>query len=91
MGSINIRTGNEKSEGAKMYAITKEVARAGRYFCLLQEVHYRNNRCRRIHLTREMNTTSFGAVQSEGEMEVDNNIVYSQPDYQNIRINSNKC
>ena len=28
LGTVNIRTGKEKSEGAKMYAITKEVARA---------------------------------------------------------------
>ena len=29
LGSLNIRSGKEKSEGAKMYCIAKEVARAG--------------------------------------------------------------
>ena len=35
LGAVNIRTGNEKSEGAKMYAITKEVARAELSICFL--------------------------------------------------------
>ena len=42
-GTINIRTGNEKSEGYRLYMITKEVARAKLQFCSLQEVRYRNN------------------------------------------------
>ena len=33
----------EKSEGAKMYLVTKEIARAGLTFCCLQEVRYRNS------------------------------------------------
>ena len=41
-GTINIRSGKEKDEGAKLYAITKEVSRAGLLFCCLQEVRYRN-------------------------------------------------
>ena len=35
LGTVNIRTGNEKSEGAKIYAITKEVARAELSICFL--------------------------------------------------------
>ena len=50
LGSINIRSGKEKSEGAKIYCITKEVARAGLSICLLQEVRYRNNGQRIIRL-----------------------------------------
>ena len=42
LGSINIRSVKEKSEGAKIYCITKQVARAGLSVCLLQEVRYRN-------------------------------------------------
>lgn len=42
-GSINIRTGKEKSEGARIYMITKEIARKKLLFCSLQEVRYRNN------------------------------------------------
>ena len=41
-GSINIRTGDEKSEGSKMYMVTKDVARKNLLFCSLQEVRYRN-------------------------------------------------
>ena len=43
LGTVNIRTGKEKSKGAKMDAITKDFARAGLSICLLQEVRYRNN------------------------------------------------
>ena len=42
-GTINIRTGKEKSEGSRLYMIVKEVARAKLLFCSLQEVRYRNN------------------------------------------------
>ena len=41
-GTINIRSGKEKEEGAKIYAVVKEVNRAGLLFCCLQEVKYRN-------------------------------------------------
>ena len=41
-GTVNIRSGKEKEEGAKMYAVVKEVNRAGLSFCCLQEVRYRN-------------------------------------------------
>ena len=49
-GTINIRTVDEKSEGAKLYMITKEVARAGLTFCCMQEVRYRNTGSRVIRL-----------------------------------------
>ena len=41
-GSINIRSGKEKSEGSKMYIIAKQVAQANLSFCCLQEVRHRN-------------------------------------------------
>ena len=41
-GTLNIRSGKEKLEGARMYEITKEVARANLTFCILQEVRHRN-------------------------------------------------
>ena len=40
-GTINIRSGKEK-EVAKIYAVVKEVNRAGLIFCSLQEVKNRN-------------------------------------------------
>ena len=41
-GTINIRSGKEKQEGAKMYMIAKEVAKLNLTFCVLQEVRHRN-------------------------------------------------
>ena len=49
-GTIIIRTGDEKSEGAKLYMITKEAARAGLKFCCMQEVRYRGTGRRVIRL-----------------------------------------
>ena len=49
-GTINIRTGKEKDEGAKIYAVAKEVARAELLFCCLQEVRYRNSGSKLISL-----------------------------------------
>ena len=39
-GTINIRTGAEKDEGAKIYAVAKEVVRFNLMFCCLQEVRW---------------------------------------------------
>ena len=39
-GTINIRSGKEKSEGSNLYMITKEVAEAKLLFCCLQEVRF---------------------------------------------------
>ena len=49
-GTINIRSGKEKDEGAKIYAVVKEAARAGLTFCCLQEVRWRNQGSKLIQL-----------------------------------------
>ena len=62
-GTIKIRTGKEKDEGAKTYAVAKEkdegaktyavakeIARAGLTFCCLQEIRYRNTGNKLIRL-----------------------------------------
>lgn len=49
-GTINIRTGDEESEDAKLYTMTKEAARAGLTFCCMQEVRYRGSGRRVIRL-----------------------------------------
>ena len=49
-GTINIRSGKEKDEGAKIYSLTKEIAKAGLSFCCLQEVKYRNSGKKLIRL-----------------------------------------
>ena len=40
-GTLNVRSGKEKLEGARIYAIAKEVERANLSFCCLQEVRHR--------------------------------------------------
>ena len=50
IGTINIRTGKEQSEGAKMYMVTKQVANAGLLICSLQEVRHRNSGKKIINL-----------------------------------------
>jgi len=64
LGSINIRTGGEKSVGGKMYMVTKEVAKAGLSMCLLQEVRYKNNGRRywAIQSILEKNMNLYGMV-----------------------------
>ena len=49
-GTINIRSGKEKEEGAKIYTVAKEANRAGLLFCCLQEVRYRNSGSKLIKL-----------------------------------------
>jgi hypothetical protein len=34
-GTVNIRSGKEKDEGAKIYSVTKQAAQAGLLFCYL--------------------------------------------------------
>ena len=48
--TINIRSGKQKDEGAKMYSITKEVARTKLELCCIQEVKYRNSGKKIIYL-----------------------------------------
>ena len=50
IGTINIRTGQEQSEGARMYMVAKQVANAGLLICSLQEVRHRNNGKKIINL-----------------------------------------
>ena len=49
-GTINIRSGKEKEDGAKIYRVAKEANRAGLLFCGLQEVRYRNSGSKLIKL-----------------------------------------
>ena len=49
-GTINIRSGKERDEGAKIYSICKEISKAGLSICCLQEVKYRNTESKMIRL-----------------------------------------
>ena len=93
LGSINIRSGKEKSEGAKIYCITKEVARAGLSICLLQEVRYRNNDQRIIRLnTGEVYEFMWSGPKRRREagvaflIKVEQGISYSKPDVEDPRL-----
>ena len=93
LGSINIRSGKEKSEGAKMYAVAKEIDRLGITICCLQEVRYRNNDKRTISLPSgaEYDFIWSGPKRRRDNgvgflVKVDRNIVAAEPDTQDPRI-----
>ena len=50
LGSLNIRSGKEKLEGARIYSIAKEIARETITICCLQEVKYLNTGMKIIEL-----------------------------------------
>ena len=92
-GSINIRSGKEKSGGAKMYAVAKEIDRLGITICCLQEVRYRNNDKRTISLPSgaEYDFKWSGPKRRRDNgvgflVKVDRNIVAAEPDTQDPRI-----
>ena len=49
-GTINIRTGKEQSDGARLYMVAKQVADADLHICSLQEVRFRNSGKKIINL-----------------------------------------
>ena len=49
-GNINIRSGKERDEGAKIYSITKEIPKFELSFCCLNEIKYRNSGGKLIQL-----------------------------------------
>ena len=68
-GTLNVRSGKEKLEGARIYAITKEVERANLSFCCLQEVRHRKTGKKLI--TLDTTSTAFcGVVKRREEMQV---------------------
>ena len=92
-GSINIRTGKEKSEGARIYMITKEVARKKLLFCSLQEVRYRNNGHKVISLdTGESYVFLWSGHKKRRDAGVGilikmcNDITFEDPDVQDPRL-----
>lgn len=49
-GTLNIRTGNENDDGAKIYSMAKEMSRTKMQFLLLQEVRWRGIESKLIEL-----------------------------------------
>ena len=92
-GTINIRTGGEKSEGAKMYAVTKEIAKANLLFCCLQEVRWRGIDSKIIQLDTgekyEFHWCGHKKKREEGVgilIKVHPDIEISTPDYNDPRV-----
>ena len=93
LGTVNIRSGKEKDEGAKLYLVAKEVARAGISICCLQEVKYRNSGSRTIELDtgekyeffwcgmKKRRTAGVGFL-----IRKDDNIKFHDPDILNPRV-----
>ena len=93
IGTLNIRTGKEQSEGAKMYAIVKEVARLKLSICCIQEVRHRNYGEKMIRLnTGECYKFYWSGMKKRREYGVgilikdDKNIKVSEPDTKDARL-----
>lgn len=92
-GNINIRSGKERDEGAKLYSITKEISKAGLSFCCLQEIKYRNSGRKLIQLdngekyeflwcgTKKRRTAGVGII-----IRVDKEIEIKDPDICDPRL-----
>ena len=90
---MNIRTGGEKSEGARMYTIVKEIANSKLLFCSLQEVKYRNNGNKVISLdTGEKYKFVWCGMKKRREagvamvIKICEDVVAEEPDYMDPRI-----
>ena len=93
LGTINIRSGKEKDEGAKIYSIAKQLASNGVSICCLQEVRYRRKGTRLIKLdTGEVYEFHWCGMQKKRLAGVgllirkDENIIAQDPDFQDPRI-----
>ena len=92
-GTLNIRSGKEKLEGAKMYSIVKEIARANLSFCCLQEVRHRNQGKKLIELDngKRYNFLWCGKKKRREAgvgilIRAERGIRFSEPDFNNPRV-----
>jgi len=92
-GTINIRSGAEKNDGAKIYSIAKVLAKASMAFCCLQEVRWRNVGSRMVCLdTGEKFEFHWIGYQKKREagvailIRVDSNIEISSPNLYDPRV-----
>ena len=92
-GTVNIRSGKEKDEGAKIYAIAKQIAKLELSFCCIQEVKYRNSGKKLIELdSGEKFEFHWSGMKKRREVGVgilfkcDENILLSKPDVTEPRI-----
>ena len=92
-GTINIRSGKEKSEGAKMYSITKEISRVNLTFCALQEVRYRNTGKKLIETDSGQKYQFMWCGQKKRRdagvgllIKIDHQIIIEEPDFNTPRV-----
>ena len=92
-GTINIRTGAEKDDGAKIYSIAKELSKSDMTFLLLQEVRWRDNGNKLIQLDTgekfEYHWCGFKKKREAGVgilIRVNNNIGIQNPSFNDPRI-----
>ena len=93
LGSLNIRSGKEKLEGARIYSIAKEIARENITICCLQEVKYRNTGMKIIELDTGVKYSFFWRGQKKRRaagvgllIKSERGITINQPDYNDPRI-----
>ena len=93
LGSLNIRSGKEKLEGARIYGIAKEIARENITICCLQEVKYRNTGMKIIELDTGVKYSFFWCGQKKRRaagvgllIKSERGITINQPDYNDPRI-----
>lgn len=92
-GTINIQSGHEKNEGAKIYSVAKEVAKANLAFCCLQEVRWRNTGSKIITLNTgerfEFHWAGYKKKREAGTgilIRIDPNIEINSPNINDARV-----
>ena len=92
-GTLNIRSGKEKLDGARMYMIAKETARANLSFCCLQEVRHRNTGKKLIQLDTGEQFVFYWCGQKKRRdagvgilVKSEKGIAINEPDFNNPRV-----
>ena len=88
LSSLNIRSGKEKLEGARIYGIAKEIARENITICCLQEVKYRNTGMKIIELDTGVKYSFFWCGQKKRRaagvgllIKYERGVTTNEPDY----------
>ena len=92
-GTLNIRSGTEKDDGAKIYSIAKEIAKSELAFCCLQEVRWRDVGSKIIRLDTgeefEFHWSGYKKKRQAGVgilVRIHNDIEISSPDFTDPRV-----
>ena len=94
-GTLNVRSGKEKLEGARIYEIAKEVARAKLSFCVLQEVRHRNTGRKIIELNNGERYVFLWCGKKKRRdagvgilIKMERGLAFSEPDFTDPRVMS---